>query len=168
MKIFGLEITRKRPEEKEVTFASGESPWREMKFTEKPLPLPTESTKQKGEVEDVGIPSYSTIDTLSKYDTIIDGTVNVKLSAILSAGYRIIDKKQSKVKKLRKKLQRIEFDQRFPDILDKFLRYGNAFGNMVINKGEMMDLQDLPPHHVKIGVKGKKFYRYRPRPEKGG
>ena len=161
MKIFGLDIKRDRPkEEREISFTSGKSPWNEMRFTEKPLELPTESTKDKGEVEDTGIPNYSAIDTLSKYDTMIDGTINIRLSAILSAGYRLVGK-PSQVKKLRKSLRTIEFDQLLPQIFDFYLRYGNCFGNMVIGGGNISQLQLLPPHHVKIGVKGKKFYRYR-------
>jgi len=161
MKILGFEIKREKPEEVEMTFTSGETPWREMKFTEKPLLLPTESTKAKGEVEDIGIPNYSAIDSIAKYDPIIDGTVNIKLSAILSAGYRIVHENPRKIKKLRRMLHMIEFDQQLPQLLDFYMRYGNCFGNMVIGGGKMTKIQLLPPHHVKIGVRGKKFYRYR-------
>ena len=161
MKIFGFEIKRNKPEQKEMSFTSGESPWREMKFTEKPLELPTESTKDKGEVEDTGIPNYSAIDTLAVYDTMIDGTINVRLSAILSAGYKIVHENPAQIENLRRKLYQIEFDQLLPQLLDFYLRYGNCFGNMVIEGGGITQLQLIPPHHVKIGVKGKKFYRYR-------
>lgn len=161
MKIFGYEIKRNKPEQRGMSFTSGESPWREMKFTEKPLELPTESTKDKGEVEDTGIPNYSAIDTLSVYDTMIDGTINVRISTILSAGYRVVGNKSAQVKKLRRRMQQIEFDQLLPQLLDFYLRYGNCFGNMVIEGGQISQLQLLPPHYVKIGVKGKKFYRYR-------
>lgn len=161
MKIFGLEIKRDKPQPTGLTFTSGKSPWREIKFTEKPLELPTESTKDKGEVEDVGLPNYSAIDTLAKYDTMIDGTINIKLSAILSAGYRLIGENENDIRDLRLRLKRIEFDQNFPNTLDNYLRYGNGFINLVINGGDVTNGQNIPPHYVKIGVKGKKFYRYR-------
>lgn len=145
----------------ELTFTSGTSPWREMKFTKKPMELPTESTKDKGEVEDIGLPNYEAIDALAKYDTMIDGTVNVKLSAILSAGYRLVGKNPSNIDDLRRKMHRIEFDQILPQLLDYFLRYGNCFGNLVMEGGDISQIQLLPPHNVKIGLKGKKFYQYR-------
>ena len=158
MKIGSWEINKVKEREKVICFASGEPLWT---FTSKELSLPTESTADKGEVEEIGLPNYSAIDYLAEYEPFIDSATNVFVSNMVGMGYRIKGDSSDKVEELNNKLRMIDFDELLPEIVADLYKYGNAYINLVIEGGQISKLQRIPPHYIKVAKKKKPyFYEY--------
>lgn len=133
-------------------------------FTQKPLEQPQESDATKSEVDEIGLPSYDTIDSLSVYDPVIDGYTNIFVAHMLGEGYSLKFDDEAKIVDLQNKMAFVDFDELLDLWVANWYRYGNAYGNMVIEGKEISGMQNVPPHYIKISSKGK-FYEYE---EEGG
>ena len=122
----------------------------------KKIEQPQESTQEDSEGETLGRPDYDAIDKISLYDPTISGASNIFNATLWSGGYSIVGE-DGKVEQLKQLFMDIDFDRLATEITNDFYLYGTAYINVVVEDGNIITMQKVPPHYIKRAKNGKEF-----------